>query len=86
MNLNIASISLLLLLASTAKVAESGIFDIQKYGAKPNGDITQVYIYTAINSCWLYSISLFFLVCLTGFDKSLERSMRSRRYKQNCDS
>jgi hypothetical protein len=62
MNLNIASISLLLLLASTAKVAESGIFDIQKYGAKPNGDITQVYIYTAINSCWLYSISLFFLV------------------------
>jgi len=41
MNLNIASISLLLLLASTAKVAESGIFDIQKYGAKPNGDITQ---------------------------------------------
>jgi hypothetical protein len=42
MNMNIATISLLLLLASTANVAQSGVFDLQKYGAKPGRDITQV--------------------------------------------
>ena len=43
MNMNIATVSLLLLLASTANVAQSGVFDLQKYGAKPGRDISQVH-------------------------------------------
>jgi len=45
--MNIATISLLLLLASTANVAQSGVFDLQKYGAKPGRDITQ-----ALTKAW----------------------------------
>jgi len=45
--LNIASLSLLLLLASTAKVAQSADFDISKYGGKANGDISE-----ALTSAW----------------------------------
>jgi hypothetical protein len=44
MDMNIATISLLLLLASTAFVAQSADFDVTSYGAKPGADIAQVYI------------------------------------------
>lgn len=46
--MNIATISLLLLLASTAHIAQSADFDVQSYGAKPGADIAKVYIYNAI--------------------------------------
>jgi len=48
MNIVIATISLLLmLLASAANAAESAIFDVLKYGAKPNGDLAP-----ALTSAW----------------------------------
>jgi hypothetical protein len=43
LELNAATISLLLLLASTATAA-TRVFDVRNYGAKPNFDITQVFI------------------------------------------
>jgi len=45
--MNIATISLLLLLASTAHIAQSADFDVQSYGAKPGADIAQ-----ALTSAW----------------------------------
>jgi len=55
MNIAIATISLLLmLLASAANAAESAIFDVLNYGAKPNGDLAPVhisiYIFTNYNA------------------------------------
>jgi hypothetical protein len=50
MDMNIATISLLLLLASTAYVAQSADFDVTSYGAKPGADIAQVYIHLRYNS------------------------------------
>jgi hypothetical protein len=41
LDLNVATISLLLLLASTANAA-SRVFNVRNYGAKSNSDITQV--------------------------------------------
>jgi hypothetical protein len=42
LELNVPTISLLLLLASTANAA-SRVFDLRNYGAKPHFDITQVF-------------------------------------------
>lgn len=43
---NFVALLLLLLLASTAKCQPgAGVFDILKYGAKPNTDVTQVSVY-----------------------------------------
>ena len=41
---NATILSLLLLLASTAYVAQSADFDVTSYGAKPDADIAQVCI------------------------------------------
>lgn len=47
MELKMTTFALLLLLASSVR-AQPGIFDVTKYGAAPNGDITQVRWY------WVY--------------------------------
>ena len=47
--LHIITCALLLLLASLVDRAQSVTFDVRKYGAQPNGDITKVrsyYVYT----------------------------------------
>ena len=56
--MNMATISLLLLLASTAYVAQSADFDVMSYGAKPDADIAQVYIYI-YNAIWKWLATLF---------------------------
>jgi hypothetical protein len=46
LELNVATISLLLILVSTANAAR--VFDVRNYGAKPNSDITKVCMQNAI--------------------------------------
>lgn len=42
MELKMTTFALLLLLASSSVKAQSGVFDVTKYGAAPSGDITLV--------------------------------------------
>jgi hypothetical protein len=82
-NLSIATICLLVLLASTV---HANVFDVKTYGAKPNADITQVCIGQIgiqifyITFCLpLYSF-LFFITSI-GFVKRMERCVCSNRFK-----
>ncbi|KAG2713811.1 hypothetical protein I3843_04G183100 [Carya illinoinensis] len=47
LKINVGTVALLLLLALYAANAQSGVFDITKYGGKSNGDITQ-----AVTKAW----------------------------------
>jgi len=48
LQLKTISFALLLLLVSSSARAQLGVFDISKYGAAPNGDITQVKLLVSI--------------------------------------
>lgn len=50
LKINVGTVALLLLLALYAANAQSGVFDITKYGGKSNGDITQVLMYICMHA------------------------------------
>lgn len=81
--LNIGVIMLLLLLPSTVN-AQYSVIDVTKYGAKSNGDLSQVYpCHTYVRSVYIYYILKYSCWSWTGFDKSLEWCMRSRKTNQS---